>query len=322
MNKVFYPYKYSSLLFYNDILDEARNIGWRKCRKYKSWHDLHVNEDDGEILSEAGDSLVEEEYLDPALLEHLYEIWLKASTYNPKNKEFDKPIKVRKEWEQLEQGISLCREFPEYSYREISVFFSDDVLQEIPNPTAKLLCYLLKIKELIEKVRYGFLPDFELREFYKSDNHLKAITDWIIEFYDEVEFEIIDTDCPFAIVCQLLNDLGIEGESEYFYEDTEYLYRSIENSNSNSSEKSAINYVKGGGNFLFRIIGEGTLEIIEVDEQHPFVDKLSDSAEVRDMFESFARAYFHAKGKCGNFSDNLFEDFTSYLSLKLKGDHR
>ena len=101
MNKVFYPYKYSSLLFYNDILDEARNIGWRKCRKYKSWHDLHVNEDDGEILSEAGDSLVEEEYLDPALLEHLYEIWLKASTYNPKNKEFDNPIKVPKEWVQL-----------------------------------------------------------------------------------------------------------------------------------------------------------------------------------------------------------------------------
>jgi hypothetical protein len=320
MIKQFYPYKFSSLLFFGDILDDAKNFGWRKCRKYQSWDDLHIYEDDGQILSEAGDSLVNEQDLDPDCLERLYEIWLKASTYNPNTQDFDKPQKIRQQWEKFADSIPLCKQFPEYAYREISSFFSDGALKKMPNNWAKLLCCMLKFQKLIVDLREGFLPGLDLREFYESENHSEYLNNWITEVYDEVEYEMPDTDCHFLTFKNLLNNFGFQGEPEDFFADEGYKFNPEEGQS--FTPPATIQYVNGGGDFLFRIIGQGALEIIEIDQQHPYIEQLSNSEEAKDLFESFARAYFHAKGRCGNFSDNLFDDFNSYLSLKLRSDWR
>ena len=318
--KEFYPYKYATLLFFENILADAVNIGWRKCRKYIGWNELHIYDDDRAILSEAGDSLVDEESLDPVHLERLYEIWLRASTYNPRAKDFDKPVKIRKQWGKFAESVSLCKQFAEYAFREIRSFFSDEVLQEMPNDAARLLCYMLKFQSFVDELRPGFLSDLDICDFYDSGNYSDDLTNWIKSVYEEVEIDLSEEDCAFSLFMQLLNNFGFDGQLADFFPDD--IYEFNPQGGQSFTPPATIEYVEGGGNFLFRIIGRGSLEIIEVDKQHPYTEQLSNSEEAKDLFESLARAYFHAKGRCGNFSDDLFEDFTSYLSLKLKTDTR
>ena len=46
MRSEFLSYKYESLKHVDEIVKDAKNIGWRKCRKYISWEAVHVGDED------------------------------------------------------------------------------------------------------------------------------------------------------------------------------------------------------------------------------------------------------------------------------------
>ena len=325
----FLPCKYEAVPFIGAVNADpslAKDVGW-KLRKSIRWKDVHVGDAPPELLKQLGDSLVDDSSCEAVAFSRVHSVLLRRSQYNSRNKDFDRPPKVRADWKSAQKKIELASAHPEYLANELLHSCHSELLEELTEESleqwlqrhGRVVFYGEVIAALVSVVRSSTDPTeifphqsaFEDHEGELPEPDFADLTKLFQDLYTDYDLEPPACEAAIDLLTTLACDLGLPAPScdgtpiplpeNYDQKPNEYRFQ----------------YTDLEGLDLIRVSSEGGYALVTINTRHPLTRLSHENPDTEQAIEVLVSGLLTSAAKLNIDSDTM-ENLLKYTGLHIR----
>ena len=325
----FIPYKYEAvphIVAINADPKLANDIGW-KLRKSIRWKDVHVGDAPPELLKQLGDSLVDSSRCKAGAFSRVHALLLKRSQYNSRNKDFERPPKIRVDWKSAEKKIELASAHPEYlanellhsCHRELLEGLTEESLKQWLECHGRIVFFCEVISAHVSVARGSTDPTeiFPLKSAFEDcegelpEPGITDLTGLFQDLYIDYDLEPPACESPIDLLTNLARDLGLPAPS------CDGAQIQLPENRDQKPSEYRFQYTDFEGLDLIRVSAEGGYSLVTINARHPLNRLSHENPEAGRAIELLISGVITSAAKLNIDSDTM-ENLLKYTGLHIR----